>query len=257
MNAIIIDDSQNAIDALCAKLQRHCPQLKIAATFTNPKEAVEAITLYNPDVIFLDVEMPQMDGFEFLQQLRNNKAEIVFVTAYNHYAIQAIRASAFDYLEKPVDVKQLKETVERLNKKLSESRKNQSHTIDSTLAEQLLESLQQLKIQTQQTTLSLAVSEGINIVQVAEIVRLESLSNYTKFYISDGKQIVVSKTMGEFEELLLQHNFFRVHRSHIINLNHLRHFHKNNEAWVEMKDGTRAEVSDRKRKELTERLNNQ
>jgi two-component system LytT family response regulator len=91
-------------------------------------------------------------------------------------------------------------------------------------------------------------------VQLSEIIRLESLSNYTRFHLTDGKQLVVSKTMGEYEELLLQNNFFRIHRSHIINLSYLRHFHKNSEAWVEMKDGSKVEVSDRRRKELTERL---
>lgn len=251
MNVVIIDDSQNAIDTLKAKLQKHCPHVAIKATFTNPKEAVNTIGLFNPDIIFVDVEMPELDGFEVIKQLNNCRAAVIFVTAYNHYAIKAIRANAFDYLEKPVDVKQLKETITRVEEKMLTEKP--LTTTNDQLIQQLLQSVKQL--QGQSTTLSLAVSEGVNVVKLSEIVHLESLSNYTKFYLTDGKQIVVSKTMGDYEELLLQNNFFRIHRSHIINLTQLRHFHKNNEAWVEMKDGSKIEVSDRKRKELTDKLN--
>jgi two-component system, LytTR family, response regulator len=247
--------TMTAIDALAAKLERHCPQVKILATFTNPKEAAESITYHNPEMIFIDVEMPIMDGFEVVRQIKNNTAQIIFVTAYNHYAVKAIRANAFDYLEKPVDVKQLKETIKRIERKKEEEQSEVAAAMpDNTVLEQLLKSVKQLQSQSQSATISLNVSEGINIVRLSEIVRLESLSNYTRFHLSDGKQLVVSKTMGEYEELLLQNNFFRIHRSHIINLNYLRHFHKNNEAWVEMKDGSKVEVSDRRRKELTERL---
>jgi two-component system LytT family response regulator len=251
MNAVIIDDSQNAIDTLKAKLQKHSPQVLIKATFTNPKEAIDTIALFNPTIIFIDVEMPELDGFEVVKQLTDCKAVVIFVTAYNHYAVKAIRANAFDYLEKPVDVKQLKETITRVEDKLQ--KEQPTTTTNDYLMQQLLQSVKQL--QAQSATLSLTVSEGVNVVKLSEIIHLESLSNYTKFYLSDGKQIVVSKTMGEYEELLLQNHFFRIHRSHIINLNHLRHYHKNNEAWVEMKDGSKIEVSDRKRKELTDKLN--
>jgi two-component system, LytTR family, response regulator len=258
MTAVIIDDSQNAVDALIAKLGRHCVQVKVSGSFTNPEEALQSLSYLQPDIIFLDVEMPGMDGFELLQQLRksNNQSRIVFVTAYNHYAIKAIRTNAFDYLEKPVDVKQLKETVQRAEVMLKEEKTGLQKPVADILMQQLLETISQLKNNSQQITIPLTVTEGINMVQLSEIVHLESLSNYTRFYLADGRQLVVSKTMGEFEELLLKNNFFRIHRSHIINLNYLRHFHKNNEAWVEMKDGSKIEVSDRKRKELTERLNN-
>jgi two-component system LytT family response regulator len=248
MKAILIDDSQNAIDTLSAKLKKHCPNVEVVTTYTNPEEAIATINIFEPDVIFLDVEMPLMDGFEVVKRLKDCQAAFVFVTGYNHYAIQAIRANAFDYLEKPVDVAQLKETVQRLQKTKNEAKKKDQNIV----LENLLQSIQ--KIQIQNVTLSLTVSEGIIVVALVDIIRLESMSNYTKFYLVDGKQVVVSKTMGEYEELLLQHNFFRVHRGHIINLKLLVHYHKNNEAWAEMKDGSRVEVSDRKRKELTDKL---
>jgi two-component system, LytTR family, response regulator len=250
MTAVIIDDAQNAIDALRAKLERHCPFVQVQTTFTDTTEALNTLPLFNPDVLFLDIEMPLMDGFEFLQKLGTTKAAVIFVTAYNHYAIQAIRASAFDYLEKPVDPVQLSATMKRL-----EEMKNTAEQPGNLLLENLLQTVQQMKTAASPVTLTLPDSEGLHVVTLAEIIRLESMSNYTKFYLADGQQIVVSKTMGDYEELLLKNNFFRVHRSHIINLSFLRHYHKNNEAWVEMKDGSRVDVSDRKRKELTEKLN--
>lgn len=251
MNAVIIDDSQNAIDTLKAKLEKHCPQVVVKATFTNPKQAVSSIALLEPNIIFMDIEMPELDGFEMVKQMQGIKAKIVFVTAYNHYVIKAIRANAFDYLEKPVDVNQLKETIARVEDWLKKEK--EANIPQADLMQQLLQTVKQL--QGQSLTISLNVNEGVNVVKLSDIIHLESLSNYTKFYLQDGRQIVTSKTMGEYEEVLLQNNFFRIHRSHIINLNHLQHYHKNNEAWVEMKDGSKIEVSDRKRKELTDKLN--
>jgi two-component system, LytTR family, response regulator len=248
MKAVIIDDSQNAINALQAKLKKHCPVVEIISSFTNPQEAIATIPLLAPDVIFIDVEMPTMDGFEVVKQINKFHITFIFVTGYDHYAIQAIKANAFDYLQKPIDVELLRETILRL-----QQRKNETKQLDkNALLENLIASMQ--KSQDQSQTISLTGSEGIVIVTLAEITRLESLSNYTKFCLVDGRQIVVSKTMGEYEALLLQHLFFRVHRGHIINLKQLLNYHKNVEAWAEMKDGSKVEVSDRKRKELTDKL---
>ena len=252
MNAVIIDDAKNSIEAMQAKLGRHCPQVKVIATFTDPVQAIEELPVINPDVIFLDIEMPQMDGFELLRRLKNNKAKIIFVTAYNHYAIQAIRAHAFDYLEKPVDVKLLKETILNLQNEIG--KKAAEPDLPQTM-EELMQSIRQLQAQQQIKSISITATEGIHIIQLSEIVRLEAVSNYTKFYLHDNKQLLVSKTMGDYEELLLQNNFFRIHRSHIINLRYLRTFHKNEAGTVELKDGTLLDVSDRKKKELLQRLN--
>ncbi len=254
MNAVIIDDAKNSIEAMQAKLERHCPQVKVIATFTDPLQAIEELSLINPDVVFLDIEMPQMDGFELLRRIKNNKAKIVFVTAYNHYAIQAIRAHAFDYLEKPVDIKLLKETIMSLEKELEKKEKENPVTDLPQTMDELVQSIRQLQAQQQIKNISLATTEGIHIIQLSEIVRLEALSNYTKFFLSDGKQLLVSKTMGEYDEMLLKNNFFRIHRSHMINLRYLRTFHKNESGTVELRDGTILEVSDRKKKELLQRL---
>ena len=254
MNAVIIDDAKNSIEAMEAKLERHCPQVKVIATFTDPLQAIEELPVINPDVIFLDIEMPQMDGFELLRRIKNNKAKIIFVTAYNHYAIQAIRAHAFDYLEKPVDVKLLKETILNLQQEIEKKDSVISEPGLPQSMEDLVQSIRQLQAQQQIKNISLTTTEGIHIIQLSEIVRLEAVSNYTKFFLSDGKQLLISKTMGDYEEMLLKNNFFRIHRSHIINLRYLRTFHKNEAGSVELRDGTVLEVSDRKKKELLQRL---
>ncbi len=254
MNAVIIDDAKNSIEAMQAKLQRHCPQVKVVAAFTDPHLAIEELSVIDPDVIFLDIEMPQMDGFELLRRIKNNKARIIFVTAYNHYAIQAIRAHAFDYLEKPVDIKLLKETIMNLQQEMDNKESSALEPDLPQSMEELMHSIRQLQEQQQIKNISLTTTEGIHMIQLSEIVRLEAVSNYTKFFLSDGKQLLVSKTMGDYEELLLRNNFFRIHRSHIINLRYLRTFHKNEAGTVELKDGTLLEVSDRKKKELLQRL---
>lgn len=254
MKAVIIDDAKKSIEAMQAKLDRHCPQVKVVAAFTDPQLAIEELPVIEPDVIFLDIEMPQMDGFELLRRIKNNKAKIIFITAYNHYAIQAIRAHAFDYLEKPVDVKLLKETILNLQNEIEKKdRKIPEPDLPQSM-EELMHSIQELQAQQQIKNISLTTTEGIHIIQLSEIVRLEAVSNYTKFFLNDRKQLLVSKTMGDYEELLLQNNFFRIHRSHIINLRYLRTFHKNEAGTVELKDGTVLEVSDRKKKELLQRL---
>ncbi len=111
------------------------------------------------------------------------------------------------------------------------------------------------QLHAQTASISISVSEGISIIPLTSIIRLESISNYTRFYFTDRKEVLVSKTMGDYEEYLLKHNFLRIHRSHIINLGHLMHYHRKNEAWVEMKDGSKVEVSDRRKKDLAEKLN--
>ena len=251
LKAILIDDSQNAIDALQIKLLENCPEVKIIATYTNPLTALNEIPELSPDIIFLDVEMPEMSGFDLLKGLKETNFEIIFVTAYNHYAVNAIRANAFDYLEKPVNVKLLKQAVERLLEKAEEKRKNGLPFHQQTLL-QLFNSLQE--ISQKKTMLPLSTSEGITMVSVTDIIWVESLSNYTKFYIQNAKPVTVSKTMGEFEDFLYQHNFFRIHRSTIVNLSYIHKYQRGDGGVIELKEGTRLEVSVRKKQEFLDRL---
>lgn len=251
IKTILIDDSQLAIDALAKKLELHHNHIQIIATFTNPLKAVKEIPGLNPDLIFLDIEMPEMDGFALLDKIQDIAPSVIFVTAYNHYAIQAIRASVFDYIEKPVDVQQLSATIKRF---IDKEKAGNNQNINNQILKQLIESVHKLENQHQVQTISVVSKDSIDIVHLAEIVRLESMSNYTKFHLSDGRVLVSSKTMGEYEELLISSNFLRVHRSHIINALFMKKFHRNNENYVLMKDGSKIEVSDRRKKELLDFL---
>lgn len=250
VSTILIDDSQSSIDALRLKLEKHCPQVKILQTCTDSREAINAIGLLKPQVIFLDVEMPTMNGFALLQQVPVIDFDIIFVTAYHHYAIPAIRISAFDYLEKPVNVKLLKEAVERLCRKIEE-RKTQRAEEQASIS-RLIDSIR--NIHYNPPSLALPSGDGIVLVTLKEIVWLEAVNNYTRFYLADERKILVSKTIGDYETRLASYEFVRIHRSHIINLHFLHRYHRDDGGYVEMKNGIRLEVAIRKRQELLERL---
>jgi two-component system, LytTR family, response regulator len=247
INAIIIDDAQNSIDASQIKLERHCPDIRVIQTCTKPTESIDAISFYKPDLVFLDVEMPAMNGFALLQQIPVINFEIIFVTAYNHYTLPAIRVNAFDYLEKPVDITLLKEAVERLKKKI-QGRHSSSASHDAVL--HLLKSMRQSQ---RPAGLALSSADGIEMVNMNDITWIESVNNYTRFHLTDGKKILVSKTLGEYEERLSKYDFIRIHRSHMINLHYLHKYYRE-DCLVELKNGIRLEVAVRKKQELMDLL---
>jgi two-component system LytT family response regulator len=248
ISCVLIDDVQTSIDALQLKLEKHCPDIKVVQTFTDPGAVINSIDFYRPDVVFLDVEMPKLNGFALLQQLPVIDFEIIFVTAYNHYTLPAIRVNAFDYLEKPVNIKLLKEAIERLKKKLGQ---HTNKLPGSPLAE-LLQSIRQL--QPRPAELALSSADGIEMVNIDDIVWLESVNNYTRFYLINDKKLLVSKTMGEYEDRLKEYSFIRIHRSYIINLRQLYKYHREDSGYVEMKNGIKLEVAVRKKQELLDKL---
>jgi two-component system, LytTR family, response regulator len=254
IQAIIIDDSQNSIDALQLKLSRHCPTIKVVYTCTEPAEAINAISFYRPDLLFLDIEMPLLNGFSLLKEVPDLQCEIIFVTAYNQYAIEAIRSNAFDYLLKPVDVTQLKNSIENLERKIA-AKLTADETDERPTLHQLRILLQSVEASARNfSVLSLPSADGIELVQPDDIAWLESISNYTRFHFTDGKEKTSSKTLGEYEELLRAKNFIRIHRSYVINLKYLLKYHRGDGGFVELKDGTRLEVSIRKKQELLNKL---
>lgn len=253
IQAIIIDDSQNSIDALQLKLSRHCPSIKVVYTCTEPAAAINAISFYRPDLLFLDIEMPLLNGFSLLKEVPGLQCEIIFVTAYNQYAIEAIRSNAFDYLLKPVDVTQLKNSIQNLEKKIA--LKGSDIPGEQPTLHQLRVLLQSVEANARNfSVLSLPSADGIELVQPDDIAWLESISNYTRFHFTDGKEKTSSKTLGEYEDLLRTKNFLRIHRSYIINLKCLIKYHRGDGGFVELKDGTRLEVSIRKKQELLNKL---
>jgi len=246
INAIIIDDEKKCISLLRHLLQNHCPEVNIVASADNAADGIAAIEAHQPDLVFLDIEMPGKTGFELLNSLPDIGFDIIFTTAYNHYAIRAIRFSALDYLLKPVDVDELKNAVARLEK--NRYRKGRQENID--LLVQNIRSLQP-----HYSKITLSTQEGLVILHVNEIVYCEASGTYTIFYLKNKEKITVSKTLKEYEELLKAHPFFRLHNSFLVNLNEVKKYIKGDGGSVIMSNGDEVLVSKRRKEEFLQALN--
>src|SRR5215831_8965125 len=207
LRAILVDDELSSLQNLQQKLLEFCPEIRVIAMSQKPEEAIFLISHHNPDVIFLDIEMPRISGFRMLDELKELKSEIIFTTAYNHYAIDAVRISAFDYLVKPIAVEELQNAVQRLVAQ-------QSRQVQQKL-EVLKKGLQENK--NQDDKIAIPTGEGMEFIEIKSIVRIESSSNYCKIYMTNGHSMLVTKLLKDFEEMLAPYRFYRVHHSHVIN----------------------------------------
>jgi two-component system LytT family response regulator len=241
LTAILIDDESNSRNALKQKLNSYCPDINIIAECENGEEGIEAIEKYNPDIVFLDVEMPRMNGFVMLQKLRHRHFELIFTTAYDHYAIQAIRFSALDYLVKPIEVQDLQEAVEK-------ARQRKQTGIPNQRIETLLHNL--LNERNQNNRIAIPSQEGLQFLDIADIIYLEAESNYTSIYIQPAGRILVSKTLKDFEELLPAPIFIRIHHSYMINKNHVTKYLRGEGGQVLMSNGKTLDVARRKKDEF-------
>lgn len=244
--AILIDDEKNSRDALQKKLQAHCPEVIIAAVCNNGIEGMAAIKQHKPAIIFLDIEMPHMNGFAMLEQLPEKNFEIVFTTAYNQYAINAIRFGAFDYLVKPVDVNELKAVVKRVADKKQNSNTTERLNI-------LLNHLQQPSAAKPQK-IAVATHEGLEIVAIDTIIYMEATGNYTHLYFAEQKPMLASKTLKEFEDLLEGAGFFRIHNATLVNLQYVKKFIKGEGGQVQLSNHVVLDVARRRKEELLEAL---
>lgn len=241
LRAILIDDEVNPLNALKEKITQHCSSVEIVAACNNPSAAIEKINSLQPDIIFLDIEMPVINGFSLLQQLDYKNFEVVFVTAYDHYAIKAIRFSALDYLVKPVDIDELKATVEKALQKKNTAQPNQRLEL---LLDHLSHSRKDFK------KIAIPSHEGLRFIKVNEIVYLEASINYTHIYVSDNNKYVVSRTIKDFEELLPTETFIRIHNSYIINKDYLEKYIRGEGGQVVLSNGTVLDVAKRKKTEF-------
>jgi two-component system LytT family response regulator len=245
IKALIIDDEQVAVNVLSLMIERHLPEIATVKFLTNPGLAIPFIADYKPDIVFLDIEMPYQNGFELLKSLPEITFDIVFTTAYDKYAIQAIKFSALDYLLKPIDADELRETFQRFVQKSVASQNNDA------AVKNLLTNLQQ-KNKTFHK-LALPTTNGLQFFLPQDIVRCEGLSNYTKFYFSNHHSITTSKTIKEYEEILIPHKFIRIHKSHLINAEFVSGYAPQTSNLI-MKDGSMVEVSRRRKKEVLNEL---
>ncbi len=246
IRTIVIDDEVHIREMIQQILVEQCHEINIIASAGTVQEGRNAIQQMNPDLVLLDIKMPDGTGFDLLQKIPSIDFKIIFITAFEEHAIRAFQFSAVDYLLKPVDKDDLVKSV-----------KKAVHTIQAEISLRLNTLLNNLnQTDTENKKIILKTSDNIHLIQINEIVHLESDHNYTVFHILDGKQIVVSRTLKEYEDMLLGYNFFRVHKSHLINLTFIDRFEKAEGGTVVMNNGSRIPVASRKREQLLQLFEN-
>jgi two-component system LytT family response regulator len=239
LNAVVIDDDQSNLSAMSEKLGKHCPKVSIIALCENGEEGIKAIEGLKPDLVFLDIEMPVMNGFVMLQKLAYRDFGLIFVTAYDHYAIQAIRFSAIDYLVKPVDIGELKVAVDRAAEQ--KNKRTPAQQVD------LLFEYLQMK---QPRRIPIPTGEGLRFINMDDILYLEASNNYTYIFLRTPQKLLVSRTLKDFEELLPAETFVRIHHSHIINKFFIERYIRGDGGQVVMQNGTTLDVSKRKKSDF-------
>jgi two-component system LytT family response regulator len=213
----------------------------------NVSDAINAILKYKPDVIFLDIQMQKETGFDLLKKIGEINFEIVFVTAYSEFAIDAIKFSAIDYLLKPIDINDLKAAVEKLGKK----------TTDKLISQKVDILMQNFRSENAENyRLAISDSDGITFVNINEIIYCEGSSNYTNFYLQNGKKHIVAKTLKEYEELLSNYNFFRIHNSYLVNLKEVKKYFRGDGGYVQMSNDEKLDVSKRKKEFFLRKISN-
>lgn len=249
ISAILIDDDINLRNGMKGLLQLYAPQIAIIGEADSVVSGVEAIESLRPQVVFLDIQLNDGTGFDILEKVTSfngaQKSHIVFITAHEQYAIKAFRFSALDFLLKPVDPDELQKVIQKIK---SEIEKNDSSSHIDLLLENIRKKVDNFK------RIALSTSDGIHLFDVSDIIRCESEDNYTKFFIKNSKPILISKTLKEYEELLTEHGFERIHQSHLINLNYLKSYIKKEGGYVIMADDSQLPISQRKKERLQDIL---
>lgn len=245
MNAVIIDDDHKNLKILRRMLEDFCPGITVTGEALNSLTGYELIKQEKPDIVFLDIEMPYGNAFDLLDRLMPVNFEVIFITAFDEHSLKAFRYSAIDYLLKPVDIEELKAAVRKASEKqLLKTTNDRLSNLLSNLSPRQ-NNLQKIAIATQ---------EGLVFVNLQHIVRCEANKNYTYFHLQGSKKIIASKNILEYEELLPQDMFFRIHNSHIINLNYINSYQKGRGGNVVMEDGTVIEVAARRKEEFLARF---
>ena len=244
LKAVIVDDEPFCCTSLVMLLERYCPEVKVADICHSGEDGLIAIRENNPQIVFLDIEMPGMNGFEMLEKLSIINFEIIFTTSYDQYAIKAIHLSALDYLLKPIDREELQKAVQKVTQR-------SHHQIPQQL-EILLQKLHQPISSTQK--IALPSMEGLQMIDVNSIISCASDSNYTIFLLKNKQKIIVSHTLKETEEMLEEYSFLRVHHSHLVNLNEVSKYIKGEGGYLIMSDGSIVDVSRSRKEALLKKL---
>jgi two-component system, LytTR family, response regulator len=240
LKVLLIDDEERATDALRLMIEKTVPEIRQIYVCNDSRHAAEMIHAYQPGLVFLDIQMPHLNGFELLEKLPNKNFKIIFTTAYNEYAIQAIRFSAFDYLLKPIDTEELQTSIHRFLESQDDYQqqyallKNIMHNIQAPSADEF--------------RLALPTKEGVHFLMPADIIRCEAVGNYTKFFTEKNRTYLISKTLGEYDVLLSSHNFIRTHKSHLVNKKFISFI--DHDGFAVLKDNSKVEVSRRRKEDV-------
>lgn len=238
IKAILIDDETNALEVMEWLLKTYCPEVDIIGQFQDGELALQHLPALQPDVVFLDVEMPKLNGFEFLEKVKVRNFDVVFTTAYDKFAVRAFKYAALNYLLKPVDPDELIQTIKRISEDKKSVRQEQM--------ELLFQNLINKDIQPERIALS--TTDGVIFAYTKEIVYCKAESNYTTIILENGKKILVAKTLKEIDETLAGKDFFRVHKSFLVNVQHITRFVRGEGGYIVMPDGTQITVA-RERKD--------
>ena len=246
IKAIIVDVVRYCISVLSRLLQKYCSEVELLASCSSGDEGLKAIQTLHPNLVFLDVEMPRMNGFEMLEQLPTVDFHLIFTTSYDQYALKAIRFSAIDYLLKPIDREELQAAVKKV----------ELH-FQRPMVQQLEILLQKINHPPAAINkLALPTMEGLQMVTIESIISCESDSNYTIVLLKNRQKLVVSRTLKDVEEMLEDHSFVRVHHSHLVNLNEIEKYMKGEGGYLVMSDGSSIDVSRSKKETLLKKLLN-
>ena len=249
ITALLIDDDDNLRNGMKTLLARYAPDTKIIGEADSVESGVEAMEMLTPQIVFLDIQLGDGTGFDILEQVAQktgkSSSHIVFITAHEEYAIKAFRFSALDFLLKPVDPEELQKVIIKIKNVLD---KNVDYAHIDLLLENIRKKVDNFK------RIALSTADGIHVFDISDIIRCESEDNYTKFYIKNNKPILISKTLKEYEDLLTEHGFERIHQSHLINLSYLKSYIKKDGGYVVMSDNTNIPISQRKKERLQELL---
>ncbi|HET7118486.1 MAG TPA: LytTR family DNA-binding domain-containing protein [Hanamia sp.] len=245
IKAIIIDDEAHCIRLLKSLLAEYGrDRIELLGSFQTVEQGITAIYNLHPDLIFLDVQMNGQTGFDLLKQIKEINFEVIFTTAYEKYAVQAFKFSAIDYLLKPIDSDDL---INALDKVFQKTSKNEI----SLKLEALFHNLKNIN---GPKKISVPTLDGLVFLEIMDIIRIQSHSNYTTIYLKDHQKLTVAKTLKEYENLLSDYNFYRVHNSHLINVAHIKKYNKGKGGIILMSDQSEIEVSSRKKEEFLKKL---
>ncbi|HAD97978.1 MAG TPA: DNA-binding response regulator [Cryomorphaceae bacterium] len=250
IQVVIIDDEENSRDSLKGKLDLFCPEVEIAAEAGNVKDGIAAITNSKPDAVFLDIKLAGESGFDILDEVAKNsevQPKIIFITAHDEFAIKAIKFSALDYLLKPIDPEELVRAI----RKVEDQKGLPPHAANLNV---LVENIRQASDSPKKIVVP--TSDGMHVIKLADIIRLESSSNYTTFHLKNDKSLLASKTLKEFDTMLTGYNFNRVHKSHLVNMNFLKRYVQTDGGYLILEDGSKIPVANRKKEQLLSTLKN-